>query len=110
MAPTTEYPAADTTIDWSVITPLVEEKARQAAAHCAEQYGKQTLLDRDDLFQEALILCAGNAERVRGYLSAGEVNHLYVWLRGKIQDKARTEYQRASRSISYEVAVEAWSE
>lgn len=99
------------THDWTVIDlPGVRSKARLAANSVASSTGAQSLMGADDLFQEALILCATNADKVRGYVAPGELGHLYTWLKNRVMNTVRTEVARSSRSISYEVARESWGQ
>jgi DNA-directed RNA polymerase specialized sigma24 family protein len=103
---TESQPAAD----WTVLTPDVMAKARLVANSVASSTNAQSLMDGDDLYQEALLLCATNASVIRDYITQGELGHLYTWLRGRVTNTVRTEVARSSKSISFEAAVKAWGE
>jgi hypothetical protein len=111
VSPTTEYADLSAGHDWTVLDlPYVESKCALAARAVATATTAQNLMDFDDLYQEAVTLCAANAEKVRGYVSAGELGHLYTWLSSRVMNAVRTEVARSSRSISYEVARESWGQ
>lgn len=77
----------DTTADWSVLDLAgVQERALLAARSIA---GGRTLplhLTVGDLQQDALVHVATHPGKVRGYVNAGELDHLFVWIRHRLEN------------------------
>lgn len=89
-----------TSADWTVIDRHeVGEVIAQAVGVVARRY--DGLIEADDLKQEAEILCALNAARVRTYLDTeGQgMGYLYTWIRCRLTDKCRQEAARARRLV-----------
>ncbi|MFG1602823.1 hypothetical protein [Actinoplanes sp. NPDC049265] len=93
-----------TTGDWSVLDiDGVTEVAQKAAAKVAAQYRNTT--EYDDLYQEAVIRLAEQADNVRGYIAdpskgLGLLHHR-LWC--DLVDMVKTEANRRTRHISYEL-------
>ncbi|GGN40031.1 hypothetical protein FHR83_007136 [Actinoplanes campanulatus] len=87
--------------DWSVIgLPGVSQRITWAANHVGNAYSSITSVD--DQRQEAYLLLATNADRVRSYVGLGELEHLFVWLRSRLIDKVRVEANRINQHVSME--------
>lgn len=84
--------------DWTVLTPEVMDRALKAAATVAREY--DGVMERDDLLQEAYILCATNAARVKDYVAQDEYGHLYRWLWSRLTDLIRPAANRSNRTVA----------
>ncbi len=94
-----------TDLDWSVLEiDGVTDVASSASRRVAEQY--HHTIERDDAYQEALILLARGANEVRAYVAADAMGLLHHWLYCDLVNIVETEAKHRSKHISYERARE----
>lgn len=93
-------------MDWSLLTPEVDELAGRVATSVARQYER---LEWEDLHQEARIILCCNPETVRGYVEQDSMGHLNRWLWQRLTDKVRTLGRRLEQNVSFERELERYA-
>lgn len=91
--------------DWSVIeNPEVIELIHKAARKVGVDYA--SVCEEDDARQEAFILCAGRAERIRDQLANGQRGHVYHELHCDLVDLYKRQADKAHQTIHIERLLE----
>ncbi|WMI34770.1 hypothetical protein SEA_MARAV_48 [Streptomyces phage Marav] len=99
--------AEEASADWSILDEEgVIGVAEVVALKAAEQYG--LTLERDDAYQECLVLLATRHRQAREALSVS-TGVLHNWLWQRLRDKTLTEAKHRSRGQSYEAALESFN-
>lgn len=101
-----------TTQDWTVLElPGILDIAQQAASSVARTYDI-AVMDKDDLYQEAMILLTQpvRAIRVRQQYGAFQEDRIAKELQHDLIDKIRTDVNRSNRTLSREKILDGWSE
>lgn len=94
------------TLDWSVLAlPEVDDIAQQAAIKVATGYAHA--IEYDDAYQEALILLAGRADRVRAQVDVGHLGLVQHELDCDLVNQVETEARHRSTHMSLERLREA---
>ncbi|MCD2462486.1 hypothetical protein MBT42_02820 [Streptomyces sp. MBT42] len=95
------------TTDWSILDEEgVIGVAEVVALKAAEQYG--LTLERDDAYQECLILLATRHRKAREALALG-TGALHKWLTQRLSNQTLTEAKNRSKGQSYEAALEKFN-
>lgn len=90
--------------DWGILeVPGVTEVAEAAARKVSEMYG--LTFEYDDAFQEAVILLAGRADRVREQMETDNSGLVHHELYRDLMDLIETEAKHRSGHVSYERAL-----
>ncbi|MEU7905911.1 hypothetical protein [Actinoplanes sp. NPDC049118] len=94
------------TADWTVLELIgIRDIAVRAAHSVASEY--RGITDVEDLYQDALILCASNAELIRGHYDSDNRGLVFTWLRHRLVDAVRPEAYRRNRTITLDRVTEA---
>lgn len=95
--------------DWTVLDePGVAGIASRAAEYIAGQY-KTAAIDADDLFQEASLILASKASRVRMHLANEAEGLIAKELQRDLIDKIRPESERGKRNYSRDRLIEEYA-
>jgi hypothetical protein len=98
--------AEEARTDWSILEEEgVIGVAEVVAMKAADEYG--LTLERDDAYQEALLLLATRSRQARAALALG-TGALHRWLRQRLRDKHLTEVKHRSGAASYEAVVDSY--
>lgn len=92
-----------TAVDWTIIeNDIVDAVIHTEAKRVGHAYSG--VIEEADLRQEAYIVCATNAEIVRGYVTMGDVGYLSKWLWSRLTDIARSMANTSNREVAFEWA------
>lgn len=93
--------------DWTILEEEgVIGVAEVVAMKTADEYG--LTLERDDAYQEALLLLATRPRQARTALALG-TGALHRWLRQRLRDEHLTQAKRRSGGVSYEAVVDSYT-
>lgn len=89
-------------IDWSVTElPEVSKAVGIAARKLAGEF--EGIVEREDLVQDGLLLCASNAGDVLAYVEREEGGLLSHWVWCRLFNAVETQAARSNRSLPYDV-------
>ncbi len=94
------------TVDWTVLDLIGIRDIAVRAAHSVNT-AYRGITDVEDLYQDALILCASHPDLIRGHYDSDNRGLVFTWLRSRLIDAVRPEAHRQNRTIAIERVVEA---